>query len=133
MVGVVHPQKCVDCKLWKFSITFPRLPQLCVLQGLSVEQQLQYYDAAKEKLRKVSNLPTVGHEIQEIYEKFLQSEGRNPGIKHFYKVQKILNGDMFQHPLPPIPLEDVPLLRYAPLTSVDCERSFRQASFGQCN
>ena len=81
-------------------------------QGLSVDQQLSYLDVAKEKLRNVSLHQQVG---KKIYQKFLESAGRNPGLEHFYKVQKMLRGDMVAPPLPPI--EDATLMRYAPLTS----------------
>ena len=83
-------------------------------QGLSVVQQLEYFNAAKEKLRNVSLLHQTGAEI---YEKFLQSAARNPGIEHFEKVVDIVAGRMVAHPLPPISREDMTLMRYAPLTS----------------
>ena len=94
-------------------------------QGLSLEQQLSYYDVAKEKLRLVSLLQPVGLRI---YNKFLESEARNPGLQDMYKIRKMLLKNMAEGPLPPTSQEDIPLLRYCPLTSLECERSFR---FGQ--
>ena len=91
-------------------------------QGLSLEQQLSYYDVAKERLRSVSLLQPVGLRI---YNKFLESEARNPGLEDMYKIRKMHQKSMVAAPLPPTAQEDIPLLRYCPLTSVESEISFR--------
>ena len=114
--------KLVDQDFKPFWVPCSWLPQVDAAQGLSLEQQLSYYDVAKERLRSVSLLQPVGLRI---YNKFLESEARNPGLEDMYKIRKMHQKSMVAAPLPPTAQEDIPLLRYCPLTSVECERSFR--------
>ena len=39
--------------------------------------------------------------------------------------EKLSKNEAVQAPLPPIPDQYIPLMKYAPLTSVECERVFR--------
>ena len=70
--------KLVDQDFKPFWVPCSWLPQVDAAQGLSLEQQLSYYDVAKERLRSVSLLQPVGLRI---YNKFLESEARNPGLE----------------------------------------------------
>lgn len=88
--------------------------------GGSLHQTLQYLDEIENKLLKVN-----GNIGKAVIEKFRTVIGKNPDLEKLKQISSILEGESDEELNP----AEVAAFNYAPLTSVETERSFSMHKF----
>ncbi|OXA64048.1 CGG triplet repeat-binding protein 1 [Folsomia candida] len=92
--------------------------------GGSLHQTLQYLDEIENKLLKVN-----GNIGKAVIEKFRTVIGKNPDLEKLKQISSILEGESDEELPAELNPAEVAAFNYAPLTSVETERSFSMHKF----
>ena len=97
----------------------PEIIKMMEEEGLTVQESIGLLDEAKEKINNLQGKTELEAKwCSRVKAKFESVVGKNPDIGVIRGlVQRVKNGEEIG--------ENLALLKYCPITSVDCERSFR--------